>query len=70
MNNMSPEQLLRRDDHFDDTSRAFVRQAERQSVRALHDGEQSPRDSMLASMVRQQLKRPPPEDWQLWGHSH
>jgi len=63
MNPMSPEQLIRRDDHFDDTSRAFMRQLERQSARILQEGEVFPRDLMLASVVQQELKRPPPEDW-------
>jgi len=69
-NRHSPEQLIRRDDHFDDASRAFMRQVERQNARALEVGEAFPRDTMLASVEQQQLSRPPPDDWQKRGHLH
>jgi len=63
-----PEEFLRRDEHFDDTSRAHMRQVERQALRALLPNEELPRDLMLKLVVQQDKHRPTPEQWELRGH--
>ena len=64
----SPEQLIRREDHFDDTSRAHMRQIERQALRALEKDEVLPREAMLQSVILQDKHRPTPQQWQMRGH--
>lgn len=67
-NPQSPEKLIRREEHFDDTSRAHMRQLERQAVRALEASEQLPRDDLHESVIRQDKHRPTPQQWEMRGH--
>jgi len=66
----SPEQLIRREDHFDDTSRAHMRQIERQALHVLEQDEVLPREAMLQSVVAQDKHRPTPQQWQMRGHTN
>jgi len=63
-----PEAFLRRDEHFDDTSRAHMRQLERQGLRSLEPGEDLPRDDMLQTVIEQDKHRPTPQQWEMRGH--
>ena len=59
-----PEDFIRREQHFDDTSRAHMRQVERQGIRASLPGEVLPRDAMLKIVIESEKHRPQPEVWQ------
>jgi len=69
-NPQSPEESIRREDHFDDTSHAHMRQVERQALRSLETDETLPRDEMLQSVADQDIHRPTPQQWAMRGHNN